>query len=184
MCGTLSGVLSCFFFRQAVAATFLKSSAPIIVMSAPLSITPSAGTPWTLTEAFWGLLPLSSTLIVLTSPLSSESEENRYCRGSSLGALDLTILVLALLTLSLCGLYAQHFPSWAPCNLEPDALCYHSYSTSAGDCPEVVSCVFSVAAGVCQVAMAGACQKVHGVSQISRSTALCTTDYQTQRGSS
>ena len=60
----------------------INSSPPIIAMSAPVSITPFAGTPWILTRACLVLLPLSVTKICLTASSPSESEDKSKSYGS------------------------------------------------------------------------------------------------------
>lgn len=54
-----------FLWSLSVAATLANCSFTMITMSAPVSITPSAGTPCTIKQARWGLLPLSVSWICL-----------------------------------------------------------------------------------------------------------------------
>ena len=88
--GILSGFLSSRFRNRLTVATCLNKSAPMILISAPVSITPFAGTPWTCTGTARNLLPLSFTLICPTSP--SSSDEYKYCLGSSASSASSVIM--------------------------------------------------------------------------------------------
>ena len=61
-----SACLKSLFFNLAALAIFLNSSPPIIVLSAPVSITPDVGTPWISIFTYYGLLPWTQTLTTST----------------------------------------------------------------------------------------------------------------------
>ena len=96
--GTLSAIFKSLFFNLAATATKWKSSPPIIVMSASVSITPVAGTPGINTSANCGLnlLPLSMIRTTLTSESDEYNKDNGSIMVFSIGLLDIGESVIFL----------------------------------------------------------------------------------------